>query len=102
MKSPNEKLRPRFYGPFQVLERIGQVAYRLELPEGSLIHPVFHVSLLKKALPPQTDPQPLPPMLSEAGELQVIPEQVPNTKEGPNGELEVLIKWLNLPDCDNR
>lgn len=48
-KRPNEKLSPRFYGPYQVLERIRQVAYKLLHPENSRIHPVFPVTLLKPA-----------------------------------------------------
>ena len=42
------KLSPRYCGSFEVLERIGLVAYRLSLPTSTRAHIVFHVSLLKK------------------------------------------------------
>ncbi|GKF65895.1 hypothetical protein Tco_0192412, partial [Tanacetum coccineum] len=45
------KLAPRYVGPFEILERIGLVAYRLRLPEElSNVHDTFHVSDLKKCL----------------------------------------------------
>ncbi|XP_072080971.1 uncharacterized protein [Arachis hypogaea] len=46
------KLNPHYIGPFEILDRIGAVAYRLALPpELSMIHLVFHVSMLRKYLP---------------------------------------------------
>ena len=46
------KLSPRFIGPFEILERVGTVAYRLTLPPSmSGVHEVFHVSMLRKCAP---------------------------------------------------
>ncbi|KAL0540948.1 hypothetical protein IC582_020974 [Cucumis melo] len=46
------KLSPRFVGPFEILERIGPVAYRLALPPSlSTVHDVFYVSMLRKYVP---------------------------------------------------
>ncbi|KAD3067302.1 hypothetical protein E3N88_35182 [Mikania micrantha] len=54
------KLAPRYVVPFKVLERIGKVAYKLELPpELSNVHPTFHVSNLRKCLADQDLQAPL-------------------------------------------
>ena len=45
----NGKLAPRYIGPFEIRSKVGEVAYRLVLPPELLrIHPVFHVSMLRK------------------------------------------------------
>jgi hypothetical protein len=44
------KLAPKFYGPYTILKCVGQVAYQLALPGHSKLHPVFHVSCLKKVI----------------------------------------------------
>jgi len=68
----NQKLSFKFFGPFQIAARVGSVAYRLILPPTSQIHPVFHVSQLKQALPVKHQVAELPSSLTG---LQV-PEQV--------------------------
>ncbi|XP_070008674.1 uncharacterized protein [Nicotiana sylvestris] len=46
------KLSSRFIGPYQILKRIGEVAYKLEFPASmTLVHPVFHVSMLRGYVP---------------------------------------------------
>jgi hypothetical protein len=45
-----QKLGPKFYGPYTILKRVGQVAYQLSFPIHLKLHPVFHVSCLKKVI----------------------------------------------------
>ena len=45
------KLSPRYVGPYEILKRVGKVAYELKLPiELAPVHPVFHISMLKKCI----------------------------------------------------
>ena len=92
-RRPNEKLSPRFYGPFQIVERMGTVAYKLALPDHSRIHPDFHVSLLKRAVQPATHVQALPTALTKELILEVYPATLLDTRINSQGDMEVLIQW---------
>jgi hypothetical protein len=46
----DKKLSSKYYGPYNVFQRIGSMDYKLELPPSSHVHPVFHVYFLKKVI----------------------------------------------------
>lgn len=96
-----QKLAAKYYGPFEVMERIGKAAYRLKLPEGSKIHPVFHVSQLKKVLGTHHQVISLPDLFTEEDEVIIEPETVIETRYNANGVLEALVHWRGLPDHEN-
>lgn len=73
MKSYN-KLSPRFFGPFNIVQRVGEVAYKLALLVDCPTHPVFHISYLKQKLEDQIVP--LPTLLSLDSDGFLSPEPI--------------------------
>lgn len=65
----NQKLAPRYYGPFRITQRVRPVASALALSKVSRIHPIFHVSLLKKKISDTVQASPLLPEATTSGEL---------------------------------
>lgn len=94
----NRKLAPRYYGPYEIIERIGDVVYRLQLPPWARIHDVFHVSLLK---PYHGAPLVVPPALPELqhGRITPIPCSVIRARMC-DGIREILVHWDGLPSFD--
>jgi transposase InsO family protein len=92
----NRKLAFRFYGPYEILEKVGKVAYKLKLPDTSLIHPVIHVSQLKKAVGAQVEVHKEVPSM---GVDPPVPEQILDKrwiKKGTTTKCQVLLKWSGM------
>lgn len=51
------KLSFKYFGPYRVMQKVGEVTYKLDLPNGCRLHPVFHVSKLKKQIKNKYTPQ---------------------------------------------
>jgi hypothetical protein len=76
----NAKQSARFYSPFQIIKKICPVAYKLVLPQGSRIHLVFHISLLKRYLGSKHIACPHLPEVLEEGRMTPKPQVVLETR----------------------
>lgn len=97
------KLGSRFYGPFQIERRIGAVAYRLKLPEDSQVHPVFHVSQLKRRLGKEDTVTEMQPAVNKEAQMVFRPVKAVEyryIKKGGRFRWEVLIEWESLPESE--
>jgi hypothetical protein len=91
------KLASRWYGPFKVIQLVGNRAYKLQLPQGTLLHDVFHVNQLKKHLGPRAVPNPSLPMVTPTGKLKYNPLAVLQHRQVPRsaGDYDIAIpQWL--------
>ncbi|GJX90123.1 ty3-gypsy retrotransposon protein [Tanacetum coccineum] len=77
-------IKGRDIRPFEVEERIEAVAYKLKLPDSSLIHPVFHVSQLRRVIGSEVVELVLPEGLTEDMEVILQPEEVLGIHKGSN------------------
>jgi hypothetical protein len=72
-KKKDNKLEPKYYGPYKVLQRIGSMDYKLELPPSSRVHLVFHVSCLNKVVNNNITVQTILPKINEEGKIILEP-----------------------------
>jgi len=94
------KLSSCYFGPSQFLSHVGEVAYKLKLPDTSRIHPVFHVSQLKRSLKDGSTVNSLPLGLEMTDSDFPVPEAVLATRENKRQGvpiLEWLILWKSQP-----
>jgi hypothetical protein len=106
------KLLPKYIGPFTIIKKMSDVVYQLQLPENFRVHPVFHISKLKKYIqhdnqfPIRTlinsnnNSRPLPDAFTSTGEPQYEVESLLDKRtitRGRNSTIQYLVKWKGYP-----
>ena len=96
----DNKLSPKYYGPYKVLQKIGIMAYKLEFPASSQVHPVFHVSCLKKVIGDKIPVQTILPELDKEGkiilELEATTDRIILQLRNISIS-QYFIKWMKVP-----
>ncbi|XP_068649562.1 uncharacterized protein [Aristolochia californica] len=88
------KLSPKYFGPFAIVQCVGQVAYQLQLPDTAKLHDVFHVSLLKPHKgPAPSSPSFLPPV--DNGHVILTPYAVIRARV-TNDQWDILVQWTTI------
>ena len=96
----SQKLAPRFFGPYRIKQRVGAVAYKLDLPVETRIHDTFHISLLKLCPDPSVKVRHPPenwPELPNCKEPDRILQRRMGRRKG-RIVTEVLVKWKQLAE----
>ena len=89
----NPKLVFRYFGPFQILQRVGGTSCKLQLPEKCLIHPVIHVSQLRRAVPPSVKVFPELPTSTQAAPEPVQVLETCLYQRGGEARTQILVQW---------
>ena len=99
------KLSPRYIGPYRIIRRVGQVAYELELPsELESVHPVFHVSMLRKCIGdptrvvPTDDVQITEDLSYEEIPVAILDRQIRNLRNKEVASVKVLWRSKNVEE----
>ena len=95
-----KKLSQQFVGPFKVLQRVGNLAYKLEIPSHWRIHPVFTIAQLEPVPDPKSDPygrqRSQPPSVHVDGDTDAVKsyvvEKIIRSRQSARGK-EYLIRW---------
>lgn len=89
----NQKLAFKYFGPFEIVDKVGQVAYKLKLPPYSSLHPVFHGSQLKLAVLPSDQVMPTLPNDVSLPRVHARILQCRVAVKGSQSVRRVLVQW---------
>ena len=104
----SRKLDSKYLGPFRIVEKINENAYRLQLPNHFKIHDVFNVSLLRKyhaptMVPREIVPTPIP-QLADSQEYEyeaILDDKMATAPGSKEPTLHYLIKWVGWPNSQS-